>query len=110
MRERNPPTMASTTQKHDKLILSKTANSLKAIAHPVRLAMVDMLKDGRKMTVTQIYETLGLDQAVASQHLSILRKKNIFEAQRKGKNTFYFLKNTCVVDAIDRIVKLHEPV
>ena len=49
----------------NKAILEKTASSLKAIAHPIRLAMIDLLKDGRRMNVTQIYMALDLEQAVS---------------------------------------------
>jgi DNA-binding transcriptional ArsR family regulator len=91
----------------DPALLVKTSNSLKAIAHPVRLSMVELLKDGRKLNVTQIYEALGLEQAVASQHLSILKDKKIFTSERKGKHTYYFIKHDCVVDVIDLIISIH---
>ena len=99
--------MVHPTTDLDPSLLVKTANSLKAIAHPVRLAMVELLKDGGKLTVTEIYESLGLEQAVTSQHLSILRDKNILKSQRKGKHTFYSLKHPCVVDVIQMILNTH---
>ncbi len=88
----------------DKGTLEKTASSLKAIAHPVRLAMINLLKDGKKMNVTQIYQALGLDQAVASQHLSILKEKEVFESSRLGKHSYYSLKNNDIVKAVNLLV------
>ena len=81
--------------------LIQTAHSLKAIAHPIRLAMVELLKKGEQLNVTEIYETLGLEQAVASQHLGVLRERNILKATRNGKHTFYSLRHPCVVDVIE---------
>ncbi len=100
--------MQLSTTNIDKAMLEKTAGSLKAIAHPVRLAMIDLLKDGRMMNVTQIYMELGLEQAVASQHLSILKDKNVFESKRRGKHSYYFLKHSCIVDVIDMILSTYE--
>ena len=81
-------------------VFFKTVRNLKAIAHPIRLAILSLLQDGQKLNVTQIYKTLNLEQAVASQHLSILRQKKILATQRQGKNTFYFLQNPSIIKAL----------
>lgn len=96
--------MQSASTKLDKVLLERTAASLKAIAHPVRLGMIDLLQDGKRMNVTQIYMTLGLEQAVASQHLSILKDKGILDSKRQGKHSYYYLKHACVVDVIDLVL------
>ncbi len=93
-----------TTNRLDKAILERTASSLKAVAHPVRLAMIDLLKDGKRLNVTQIYSTLGLEQAVASQHLSILKERDILDSKRQGKHSYYYLKHSCIVEVIDLII------
>lgn len=95
--------LQTTTNHLDKTLLERTAASLKAIAHPVRLAMIDLLKDGKRLNVTQIYMALGLEQAVASQHLSILKEKDILDSKRQGKHSYYFLKHSCVVDVINLV-------
>lgn len=81
--------------------LIQTAHSLKAIAHPVRLAIVELISQKKSLSVTEIYETLGLEQAVASQHLSVLRQRNILSPTRKGKNTYYSLKHACITEVIE---------
>lgn len=45
------------------------------------------------MTVTQFQEELGLEQAVVSHHLSILKNKNVLNLRREGKNSYYSLGN-----------------
>ncbi|MDP5170140.1 MAG: metalloregulator ArsR/SmtB family transcription factor, partial [Bacteroidia bacterium] len=72
--------------------LETSTEVLRAMAHPIRLAVVDVLKDGQKLSVTEIHELLNIEQAVASHHLRILKDKSILNARRKGKNTFYSLR------------------
>jgi DNA-binding transcriptional ArsR family regulator len=73
--------------------LEKAANMLKAIAHPVRISIVQYLEDGKKRTVTEIHKKLGIEQAAASHHLVILRDRGVLSSKREGKNTWYFLKH-----------------
>ena len=96
---------ASTTL--DKDILERTSGSLKAIAHPIRLAMIDLLREGKRMNVTQIYTELGLEQAVASQHLSILKEKEILDSRRQGKHSYYFLKHPRIIEVINLILSTY---
>ncbi len=73
--------------------LETSTEVLRALAHPIRLAIIDMLKGGQKLTVTEIHEGLGIEQAVASHHLRILKDKDVVTAKRKGKNTFYAIRH-----------------
>ena len=68
------------------------ANMLKAISHPMRLAILGYLSDGNKLNVTEIYELLEIEQSSASHHLGILKDKGILASERQGKNTHYYLK------------------
>ncbi|MGE5421512.1 MAG: ArsR/SmtB family transcription factor [Chloroflexota bacterium] len=73
--------------------LEKASGMLKAIAHPVRIAIVGCLEDGKKRTVTEIHMQLGIEQSAASHHLGILKDKGVLASKRDGKNTWYFLKH-----------------
>ncbi len=73
--------------------LEKAAGMLKAIAHPVRVSIVQFLEDGKKRTVTEIHNKLGIEQAAASHHLVILKDRGVLSSKREGKNTWYFLKH-----------------
>ncbi len=73
--------------------LEKAAGMLKAIAHPVRISIVQYLEDGKKRTVTEIHNKLGIEQATASHHLVILKDRGVLSSKREGKNTWYSLKH-----------------
>lgn len=77
---------------------------LRALGHPVRIAIVDTLIEKNEQTVTDIYSALNIPQAVASHHLRIMKDKNIVVSKRKGKQIFYSLKH----DAIEDILKALE--
>jgi DNA-binding transcriptional ArsR family regulator len=80
--------------------LLKCAEMLKAIAHPIRMSIVDLLGTNPRMTVTEIYEQVGVEQAVASHHLGILREVGLLLAERNGKNTYYSLAMEDVLTVI----------
>lgn len=77
--------------KYDIEFLEDVTEKLKAIAHPVRFTMVDLLYTEKKLSVTDIHEKLGIEQAVASHHLRILKSQDIVKVSRDGKNSFYSL-------------------
>jgi len=72
--------------------VEKASNMIKAISHPMRLAILGHLGDGKQMNVTEIHNLLGIEQSTASHHLGILKDKGILASTRNGKNTFYYLK------------------
>lgn len=79
---------------------------MRAIAHPIRIAIIDLLREEKKLTVTEIYEELDIEQAVASHHLRILKDRDVLMAQRDGKNTYYFLKSpefTVILSALQSL-------
>jgi DNA-binding transcriptional ArsR family regulator len=90
--------------KFDKLSpeeLEKAANMLKAIAHPMRIAILNYLDDGKKLTVTEIHELLKIEQSTTSHHLGILKDKGVLASKREGKNTYYFLKHQNLSSIVD---------
>jgi DNA-binding transcriptional ArsR family regulator len=81
--------------------LETAANMLKAIAHPMRIAILKRLEGGKKLTVTQIHELLGIEQSTTSHHLGILRDKGVLCSKREGKNTYYYLKFEILSQIVD---------
>ncbi len=85
--------------------LEIASNMLKAIAHPMRISILKHLEGGKKLTVTQIHELLGIEQSTTSHHLGILKDKGVLCSKREGKNTFYFLKHDILSQVIDCLSK-----
>lgn len=85
--------------------LEKASNMLKAIAHPMRIAIVSYLEDGKELTVTEIYELLQIEQSTTSHHLGILKDKGVLGSKREGKNTFYFLKHKSLSHIVECVSK-----
>ncbi len=85
--------------------LEDAASRLRAIAHPMRIAIIDMLNENTTMNVTQIYNALCIEQASASHHLTILKSKGVLGSRRDGKNTYYFLKHAAITQILDCLEK-----
>ncbi len=83
--------------------LDKASNMLKAIAHPMRIAIINNLENGNELTVTQIHELLGIEQSTASHHLGILKDRDVLSYKREGKKTYYSLKHDKIASIVDCI-------
>lgn len=75
---------------------------LKALAHPRRLEVIQLLRD-QELTVTDIYEMLDLPQANISQHLMILRDAGVVTTRREGKQIIYSLSHPKIIEASDAL-------
>ena len=84
--------------------LKKAALVLRALNHKLRQQLLKLIEDEKKITVTEIYVRLRLEQSVASQHLAILRKAGIVNTERDGKFIFYTV-NYKRIDEISQFVK-----
>lgn len=80
--------------------LENMAGMLRALAHPSRMGLVNLLQNNRELSVTELYTALGIEQAVASQHLSVLKQKGIVTYRREGKNSYYKLKHHQLMQVI----------
>ncbi|MCB2220015.1 MAG: metalloregulator ArsR/SmtB family transcription factor [Bacteroidetes bacterium] len=88
--------------------LEMAASKLRAIAHPMRIAIIDLLNDKPKLSVTEIYSALDIEQASASHHLNILKNKGVLVSKREGKKIFYALKNVTLTEIIECINRCNE--
>jgi DNA-binding transcriptional ArsR family regulator len=94
--------------KVDFVDLKKGGLILRALNHKLRQQIIRLLDESKKLTVTQIYVQLRLEQSVASQHLAILRRAGIVKTEREGKFIYYTISNNrlshimrCVEDLIN---------
>ena len=74
--------------------IKKASLVFRAINHPLRRQILQYLHQEARMTVTQLYIKLRLEQSVVSQHLAILRKAGVVQTERQGKFIFYSVSYT----------------
>jgi len=73
----------------DTLAVKKAALILRAFNHKLRQQILKLIDTQEKVTVTEIYVKLRIEQSVASQHLAILRKAEFVNTERDGKFIYY---------------------
>ncbi|HEY6063160.1 MAG TPA: metalloregulator ArsR/SmtB family transcription factor [Chitinophagaceae bacterium] len=89
--------------KVDLLSTKKAALILRAVNHKLRQQMLRLIDEQGKMTVTQLYLKLRLEQSVASQHLAVLRKAALVKTVRNGKFIYYSI-NTKRLEELNEFV------
>lgn len=72
--------------------LEQTASILKAVAHPIRLSILQLLVNEGRMSVNSICEILQSEQSLTSHHLSNMKLKGVLESKREGQKVYYSLK------------------
>ena len=72
------------------------AEVLKAVAHPVRLQIIELLESGPRC-VGQLVEALGVPQSVVSQQLGLMKDRQVLECRREGTKAYYGIKNLNVI-------------
>jgi DNA-binding transcriptional ArsR family regulator len=81
--------------------LEAASELLRALAHPLRLQIVEFIDDNDAINVNKIYNTLKLEQSITSQHLRILRSTGLVKTERDGK----FIHYSVDYDQVDNTVK-----
>lgn len=76
------------------------ANIFQALAHPTRIAIVDELRAGDVSTAA-LLATLGVEPANLSQHLAILRDKQVVTRRKVGTQVFYALRDPVLLEVLD---------
>ncbi len=79
------------------LLFQKQADIVKAIAHPLRIAILDFLKDGEQC-VCDIAEYIGSERSNVSRHLSVMVNAGVLEHRKEGLKVIYSLKTPCILD------------
>jgi ArsR family transcriptional regulator, virulence genes transcriptional regulator len=88
----------------DLLNVKKAGLILRAVNHKLRQQILKLIDEHGKMTVTELYVKLRLEQSVASQHLAILRKAGFVKTDRDGKFIYYSV-NTSRLKELNQFVE-----
>jgi DNA-binding transcriptional ArsR family regulator len=85
---------------HEQQDLVAAAEMLKAVAHPARMALIQALDGGARKNVTELFGEVGLEQAAASHHLSLLRDRGVLLQEREGKHVYYSLRHPRLIEIV----------
>jgi ArsR family transcriptional regulator len=83
--------------KSKQLLFEKQAEIAKAIAHPLRIAIIDFLRDGEQC-VCDIAECVGSERSNVSRHLSVMVAAGVLQYRKEGLKVIYSLKCLCILD------------
>jgi len=103
-----PANQSESPVKIDYFNVKKAAHVLRALNHKLRQQIIKILEENSRMTVTDLYIMLRLEQSVASQHLAILRRAGILKTERDGKYIYYRVNEERVVQInqfVDSLLK-----
>ncbi|MDI3481870.1 MAG: hypothetical protein PWQ97_1525 [Tepidanaerobacteraceae bacterium] len=84
------------------------ASIFKALSHPTRLKILDLIGSSGEICVCNIVKQLDIDQPTVSKHLSILKNAGIIDSRKEGLMVFYSLKIPCVAEffrCVDNVIK-----
>ncbi len=76
------------------------ADFFQALSHPTRIAIVEQLRDG-ELSAGTLIDRLAIEQANASQHLAVLRAKNILVSRKAGNQVFYSVRDPLIIEVLD---------
>ncbi len=76
------------------------ASIFQALSHPTRIAILEVLRHG-ELSAGAIQEKLGVEQANLSQHLAILRSRQIVANRKDGNQVFYSIRNPVLVEVLE---------
>lgn len=72
--------------------LEFAASILKAVAHPIRLSILQLLDNEDRLSVNEICQRINSEQSLTSHHLSNMKLKGILGNKREGQRVYYYLK------------------
>lgn len=85
---------------HHQALRAFKAEFFKALAHPLRIDILDALREGER-SVAELRDQLGVEPPNASQQLAILRAKNLVVARKDGNNVFYSVRDPAIFQLLD---------
>jgi DNA-binding transcriptional ArsR family regulator len=76
------------------------ADIFQALAHPTRIAILELLSPG-EISAGTLIEKLGMEQANVSQHLAVLRAKQLVSNRKVGNQVFYSVRDPIIIEVLN---------
>ncbi len=86
--------------------LKRAALTLRALNHPLRKLILNMLEQRKRLAVSEIYKKIKIEQSVASQHLAIMRRAGVVKTTRDGKFIYYSVNSQRIGEITELVERL----
>lgn len=87
------------------LLYEKQAEIAKAVAHPLRIAVIEFLKDGERC-VCDIAEHVGSERSNVSRHLGLMVRAGVLSCRKEGLKVFYTLRTPCIAEFLSCVTRV----
>jgi DNA-binding transcriptional ArsR family regulator len=74
-------------------IINRTAGVIRVLGHPVRIRILDLLDSNGELSVTEVYERIGISQPEASRHLTVMKNRSLLRCEKRQGHSFYRVSN-----------------
>jgi DNA-binding transcriptional ArsR family regulator len=82
------------------------AELFQGLAHPTRIAILEALRDG-ELATGDILERVGVEQANLSQHLAVLRSRQLVAHRKAGNQVYYAIRDGRLLELLDLVTRYH---
>ena len=89
------------SRKEDLKVFSSAARMLKAVAHPIRIEIINHLVQTKSLSVNEIKEKVQITQSMTSQHLAQLRNAGVLGWTKEANVCYYYILNKNVLKLLD---------
>jgi DNA-binding transcriptional ArsR family regulator len=93
----------------DLRLIKRASLTLRSLNHALRKKLLELIEAKGKVTVTELYAKLKIEQSVASQHLAILRRAEVVKTQRDGKKIYYSVNGKRISEVYELAKDLAQP-
>ncbi|MBK7426084.1 MAG: helix-turn-helix transcriptional regulator [Saprospiraceae bacterium] len=87
--------------------LEYSSELLRALAHPLRLKILEFIDKHQEINVNKIYNTLNIEQSITSQHLKVLRMAGIVDTDRDGKFVHYSIDYARLIKTVKALTNFY---
>ena len=86
-------------------VLETIINRMNLIAHETRISIINLLQEKGKLSVTDIFTELKMEQPVCSNHLRLLKEAGVLGSTRKGQKNIYSVKTKALKNLLDTVAR-----
>jgi DNA-binding transcriptional ArsR family regulator len=102
--------MKKTKVTFDNEKLQYSSELLRALAHPLRLKILEFIDENKEINVNKIYNSLKIEQSITSQHLKVLREAGVVFTDKEGKYVHYSIDYKRLINTVSALNNFQQAV